>query len=198
MQRLRSMAAVTNTAQLVPQYTSDLGETAANVLHFLDIGGDFDQDTGDYILNAWLTFWKQLANEGWSLNATASWRNLAVDPPTELVATCTPDNGDGSGDHLPASCAAVLSLHTGSGGRRGRGRIFIPGIGDGDAGGSVLAPAFITLALDEYEDFATDIAVNVGYVPAVYSRTDGVARVIQATDMDGVIDSQRRRAQRLA
>lgn len=192
------MAAVANTAQLVPTYACSDGTTAANVLAFHSIGGDFDTASGDYILNAWLSFWKQMSNVHWLIDATALWKDLSVDPADELVAVCVPDAGDGSGDTLPSNCAWVISLHAGSGGRRGRGRIYVPGLGEGDADGSVLASAFISLALSEYAAFSLDIATNTGWVPAVYSRTDGVSRVIQSIDVDSTVDSQRRRAQRLA
>lgn len=192
------MPAVPLCMQFVPTYTADTGETAANVMHFIDIGGDFDQATVDGILEAWSVFWAPLSNEGWNLDDTALFRDLSVDPSTDLVAAFESENGQGSGDHLPANCAWVLSLIAGSGGRRGRGRVYVPGLGDSDAGGSLLGPGFITAALTGFTTYATTCAVDFGWVPAVYSRTDGIARVVASGSVDNVVDSQRRRSQRLA
>lgn len=192
------MAPVTGTRQLVPTYLADDGAQAANVLHFLSTGGTFSQANGDTIFGLWAAFWEAIANEGWTIGGTAAWRNLAVDPPDELVAEGTSVNGVGTGDHLPASCAAVISLYGVSGGRRGRGRIYLPGLGEGDVNGSLLGSGLITAIINGFQDFATDIASATGHVPAIYSRLDGASRVVQAISVDGVIDSQRRRAQRLA
>jgi hypothetical protein len=41
-------------------------------------------------------------------------------------------DGDASGDSLPSFVSALISLHTTRGGRSGRGRMFIPGVAEGD------------------------------------------------------------------
>lgn len=191
------MPVVPNCAQLVPEYGGGSGATAVNVLHFLDIGGGFDQANGDYILQAWIDFWTTIACDQWSVSGLAKWRDLSVDPIDELVAVATGEGGDGSDAPSPAQATPVLSLICKAAGRRGRGRIYLPGMGQEQAYGSTMITSYVALAVANFGTFSSDIAVNAGWVPAVYSRTDGLARPVVAIDMSRIVDTQRRRAERL-
>jgi len=192
------MPVVPQSARLVVTYSGQGGATAANVLHFRSVGGDFDQAAGDAILGNWGIFWQQLACSDWTLDATAQWLDLSVDPPEELIAVNATIGGDGGSDALPAQVAFCLSLNAGPG-RSRKGRIYIPGIGEGDVTDqSKVSGAFVTLAVDEFFDFANQCFTDAEWVPAVYSRTLGVTNVITGAGGDEVIDTQRRRVQRLA
>jgi hypothetical protein len=182
---------------LVATYNGPDGATAANVLHFVSIGGDYDQSSGDTIAEEWGAFFEVYSQENWSIDTTLEWFDLSEDPPDVLAVTTDGNNGDSTSPPLPANVAACLSLASSSGGRSGRGRIYLPGIADEYVGGSLLTVPFISATLAAYTAFATSIAGGVGWVPAVYSRTDGLSRVVTSTGMSNVVDTQRRRTQRL-
>lgn len=192
------MAVVPLTIESVHTFSGPGGASAACVRHWLDIGGDFDDNTADFIAGAFGQWWSSLANEDWSYSGAIRFLDLTTDPPGEIFSGVTGDTGQGTGNTLPAQCAFVVSLSAGAS-RRRRGRIYLPGIGENDVDdASLVSSGFVTAALDGFTTMAADIASNVGYVPAVYSRTDGVARAVAGIGADRVIDTQRRRVQRLA
>lgn len=196
--RYRAVPTTDDAARMVPTYTGPGGATAANVLHFVSIGGGFDQAAVDFWLEKWSDFVRQLMNDDWSVDALAQCLDLRDDPPDELVASFPADNGVGTGAPLPAQCSWVLSLGAG-GGRRRKGRIYIPGIGELDvADTSTVGGSFITAATDGYAAFAQAVAITTQWVPAVYSRADNAVHAVQTISGDAVIDTQRRRVERLA
>lgn len=192
------MPVVPLTSQLVVEYSGPGGATAANILHFLSIGGDFDSTAGDIIAQAWGVLHEAIGHEDWNFLSSTLWKDLSVDPADELVLANTPISGDATGGVLPAQCAACISLNAG-GGRRRKGRIYYPGIAESYVDdGSLFVGTFGPAVLSEFTTFATTCAVDAGWVPAVYSRTDGVARAVASVGIDSVVDTQRRRVERLA
>lgn len=192
------MPVVPLTSQFVFGYSGSGGVTAANIVAFLNIGGDFDSTAGDIIGDAWANFYETVGHEDWSFLSNSLWKDLRTDPADELVIDHAVGTGDATGGVLPAQCAAVLGLSAG-GGRRRKGRIYIPGIAESYVDdGSRLVNTYAPAAVAAFQDFATTCAVDAGWVPAVYSRTDGVARAVSSIGMDDVIDTQRRRVNRLA
>ena len=191
------MPAVLLTSQLVATYGGPDGAFAANVLHFISIGGDFDQGTGDDIATAWGNYWESIGQENWAIDASLEWRDLREDPPEVLNVETLGNNGDSVSAPLPANVTACLSIAAASGGRSGRGRIYLPGIADEYVTGSLITVPFINAAVEGYQAFATEVATLSGWVPAVYSRTDGGSRIVASVGMSNVVDTQRRRTQRL-
>lgn len=184
--------------RVVATYLGPGGATAANVMHFINIGGDFDSTAMAHIADGWIGFWKQMASSSWLCNGLMEASDLTVDPPDVIFANGTTETGDGASACLPAQCAFVLSLRS-VGGRRGRGRIYLPGITEGDVtDGSQVDAAFVALAVAEFSDYASEIATTDGWLPAIYSRTDGVVRAALTVGADTVVDTQRRRVERLA
>lgn len=192
------MPPVPNTVRLVPQYSAFDGSNAANVLHFFEVGGDFDQATGDGILDLWQDWWVAVSNANWAIDSGALWQDLREDPPPTLTATVAGANGLGSGDAMPSQCCTCMSIRATTGGRRGAGRIYIPGLGDGDATGAIFPGTHLTAMQSGLAGFALDAATDFGWALAVYSRTDGISRIVQSIAVDGVVDTQRRRSGRLA
>ena len=192
------MAAVPDTAQLVVQYSGAGGVTAANVLNFTHIGGDFDSDTATFIQGNWQAYWSTLGVQDYLCLGGSSFRDLRDDPADEVFAGGVDLDGQATSNPLPAQCAICVSVHAG-GGRRRRGRIYLPGIADEYVGDdSRYTTGVVTAAVDGIEDFTTEVAVNGGWLLAVYSRMDGVSRGVQEFSCDGVVDTQRRRVERLA
>jgi len=185
------------TSRLVATYSDAEGATAANVLHFLAIGGDFDETTGDGIAQLWADFFELYSVNSWQIDTALEWTDLRVDPPETLIVNTDGAIGDSTAATLPANVAACLSLSAASGGRSGRGRIYLPGISEEYVTNSSLSNPFITATIAGYVSFATQCAGTHGWVPAVYSRTDGISRSVLSTGMSTVVDTQRRRSQRL-
>lgn len=110
-------------------------EVAANVLHFLTDGTQ--DDAADQIrdqikLNAaggWYFEWKQNATTTYSMTALRIY-DLETDPPTLLIEELYDPAtypGTASGNPLPPQMAIGLSLRSSQLGRRGRGRVYLPG-----------------------------------------------------------------------
>lgn len=191
------MPPVVGTSRLVATYGGPDGASAANVLHFVTIGGDFDQATGDAIAEAWGDFFEVWGQQSWSIDESLEWADLREDPPEVLTVTSNGNAGDSTQESLPANVSSCLSIAAGSGGRSGRGRIYLPGISSEYVISSKLTSGFISATVAAYLAFASDVATNHGWVPAVYSRTEGVSRIVLSVGMSDVVDTQRRRTQRL-
>lgn len=192
------MPVVPLTARFEMEMRSTGAATAFNILHLLDIGGTFNQAMVDDVVTAWITELGPVVNANWVLQGTVRALDLSVDPPTELYSDVSNANGGTSGSALPPACCAVISLVAGAA-RRRRGRIYLAGQTESewtDDGQEAAAQA--SDIANAFTDFATAVASGPGYVPAVYSRADGVARVVQTINVDGTLDTQRRRQARLA
>lgn len=192
------MAVVPLGYQLVPTYLGPAGATAASVLNFINIGGDYDTDAGDGILGLWEEYWAGVSSSDWAIDTSAVWRDMTTDPADELFATGSGRDGDSTSDAAPAQCCVVASLSAG-GGRRRKGRVYLPGLSlEYILSSAILLTALVEYVADEYVTFATACGVNHGFLPAVYSRLDGVVHPVTGVSADDVIDTQRRRGERLA
>lgn len=191
------MPVVPLTIQVQYPYRSTGSATATNVLHFLDIGGAFSQANMDALAQAWRDEMEAALSDDWALGGSVRCLDLSVDPPAELYADAPENFGDIAGTALPPASTAVISLSAGAS-RRRRGRIYFPGQSETnyDIDGNMQSGYVATLGAS-FVLAATAIATNCGYVPAVYSRVDGVSRAVVSTGVDDVLDTQRRRQQRL-
>lgn len=183
---------------MVATYSGPGGSTAANVLHFIDAGGNFDAATMDDLAAAWATRWAACSSSAWAADSQFETFDLSVDPAPSIIAASGSPAGTDSSIPLPPASTICVSLRTPTGGRRGRGRAYMPGVPDSgvDTAG-IIGSGTITDYLANLTLFATD-AASLGWIWAVYSRTDGVVRVVTALGVDGVLDTQRRRQARLA
>lgn len=66
----------------------------------------------------------------------------------EVEYTTGAGPGAGTGEALPSFVAAKVELKTGTGGRRNRGRMYLPGPTEGNSGESILTTAGVTLFTD--------------------------------------------------
>lgn len=195
--RYTAMPVVPSSALVIPTYTGPGGATAANVLAFRSIGGAFDATRMDFIAAEWADFWQAFAADAWSIDVDAEARNLTSDPYGVFIANTGGGTGSDSSDSETPAVAMCVSTQSGSGGRRGRGRFYLPGvpISSIDEAG-LIDSGFITATLADYASFGASIA-GVGWVPAVYSRTDGLTRVVESASISPYVDTQRRRQGRL-
>lgn len=192
------MPVVPLTLQVQYPYRSTGSATATNVLHFLDIGGAFSQANMDDLCQAWRDEMEAALSDDWALGGTVRCLDLSQDPPAEIYADAPENFGDISGDALTPASTAVVSLSAGAS-RRRRGRIYFPGQVESnyDLDGNMQA-GYVALLAASFSLAATAIATNSGYVPAVYSRVDGVSRAVTSFGVDDVLDTQRRRQQRIS
>jgi len=192
------MPVVPSTIEVVVEYNGAGGATAANVLHFVQIGGSFNQSTMDDLTAEWELFARTLMSEDWIMSSVNRCIDLREDPPDEIFAQNTPTAGAVLAPTLPAQCAVVLSL-SGGGGRRRSGRIYLPGIAESSiTDGSRLDPTMQAACADGLDQFVLDAVTNTGWLLAVYSRVNGTSVGVSSISVDGVVDTQRRRVSRLA
>lgn len=183
---------------MVADYSMDGGGTAVNVMHFQRIGGDFDQDTVDGIVDNW----KELVNAVCStkLSTSGSYRFTEGFPVADAELYSASGSGTGSvtGDLYSYGAAFLIRLTAGAG-RRRRGRIFLPGVPEASVGtgGGIEGTPSATLAA-EIAEFVTDVATDYGYLLGVGSRLDGVVRGVSGISLGAYVGSQRPRLGRLS
>lgn len=167
-----------------------------NVLHCGSLDATVDQALADALLLAWSdaftsTDWHLAISDDVSL-AQLSVKDISIEDGAEFI-TVGVTNGSSSADNLPAQTAAVISVHSTHGGRRGRGRIYTAGYTEAQntpAGG--LEGSVVTAVLEGWNTmFAswTDLQVAMG----VFSRADDEVYPLASITMDGTWDTQRRR-----
>jgi len=192
------MPTPTTLLQMAATYSGPGGASAVNVINFQQTQA-INQADVDFIAAAWAGFWETLTNEDWT--TTGIYRFLDYDggdPPEELFSADASTNGQGTGNPLPANCAYCIGTSA-QASRRGRGRIYIAGLGEADVddAGSVNG-TFQALAISGLSGFATDVATTTGAILAVYSRVDEAVRIVTSISARARIDTQRRRLSRLA
>lgn len=123
-------------------------------------------------------------------------------PTTVEISTATPDTGIGAATTLPPNSAYLVRKRTDLGGRRGRGRMYLPCVAEGavDNVGNVSSGtvAAIQTALDEWHEHLTALVGGRLYPPVVLHRSEGIGTEPAPTPVtrftiDSKIATQRRR-----
>lgn len=183
---------------MIVNYSGSGGVTATNVLAFHSIGGTFGQTNVNAMTDEWLNLWASIGSVNWSVDAGIEMQSLASDPHPALFGHGDVTNGNLSSANSPANVAMCVSYHTAAGGRSGRGRTYLPGMIDSNVtDDSRFEDAFIADVIDAYSTFTVAISV-VGWILAVYSRTLNEVNAVSGLSIDGVVDTQRRRVERLS
>lgn len=122
-------------------------------------------------------------------------------PPHTSQWTCPARSG--SGVNLPLEVCCVLSMFADRNIARHRGRVYIGPLQELDMttsaqGVPLVAPSFRDTLIEHVERLIAGTAAVAGVTPqlAIYSRVDGVARVVQHGWVDDAFDTQRRRGPR--
>lgn len=104
--------------------------------------------------------------------------------------------GTSASEMLPYQCATVVSLRTVFATRSGRGRFYLPPLAVASIIGGRLTPANTSAIADAAETMMTTLQ-SAGLTPVVYSRVAKAAVTIVSVDVGDVIDTQRRRRNKL-
>jgi hypothetical protein len=126
-----------------------------------------------------------------------------VEPVRSFVTPATALGGSAGDLRLPQNCALLVRKNTDIGGRRNRGRMFVPGIlaeGAVSATGVITPAATITYLGYAENFFATLLAglPNSPALPMVVLHSSGISTVpsptvVSSVTVDNVISTQRRR-----
>ena len=180
----------------------------ANVLHFVHNGGTAWTAAELQALGDALSLWwiNNLAIATASVYGLLSIELRGMESQEAAYASLTVnDAGDAAGDPLPINTAAVITLSTAFTGRSARGRIYHAGLAESQSSGSALLPAVVTTLNAAYGLLVSDFPNDTAGSLCVLSRTaNGVPRVTaspyvvtDASLRDAVLDTQRRRIERL-
>lgn len=104
--------------------------------------------------------------------------------------------GVAAGQMLPFQCATAVSLRTIFATRSGRGRFFLPPLAVSVIAAGRLSVASQTAVADAVEAMMTTLVAG-GSTPVVYSRVAKAAVTVTSFDVGDVIDTQRRRRNKL-
>lgn len=104
--------------------------------------------------------------------------------------------GSNAGPCLPFQIAPVVSFRTAAANRTGRGRIYTPS----PAVDQIVGSKLVTAARQDLLDGAVDMLRalrTAGLTPVLYGRTDHQTQEILSVDVGDVVDTQRRRRNKL-
>lgn len=103
--------------------------------------------------------------------------------------------GSGGGNPLPSNCSILVHKRTSLGGRRGRGRMFLPPFTCGEIAtspsGVISSPDYGAIQ-DELDSFY-DLMVANDLQPSLYHSDGGSGTIISSLQLDPMISTQRRR-----
>lgn len=169
-----------------------------NVMHFFIPNGMPATEDLTSIAEGWHTVTSQYLSNQWTHLGQTNFIDLTTDPGTEVMAEDEDSVGETAGGVLPAQVAIVVSLDCNFG-RSGKGRIYLPGVSEGTVDdSSIFNAGTATAILDEMINWSeTDLFPNQCYL-GVYSRLLGGTSLVLGITIDPVIDTQRRRVERLS
>lgn len=193
---------VPNTARIELVYTMG-SQVMENVLHYTGNNISDPEILTSLATNAlasWQATWRTHQVLGLRLNLVRATSLEEQNSPGVEIVPDTNYNGTANADPIPYNCAALIQLLTAYRGRSYRGRVYLPGLGEGDQTNSNLAGSLVTAlnASYSYWDFL-DVS-GEPYAMVVVSRfhngqprSIGVCTNVQDFKTSLTIASQRRR-----
>jgi len=140
-------------------------------------GANVDDAAND-LFAAFSTTIMDNVNAGYRLEYVACYIGQDAADPLVTISDATPVEGAATGAPLPPNCAQLIRKRTDLGGRRGRGRMYIPGLEEGvvDGVGNITTPAqaIFQADADEWMDKLTTAIGARLYPPVVLHRSEGI------------------------
>lgn len=187
---------IADHARVVWNWISDLGTSpsANNVMHVHAPG----MTTLD-IFNAITANWNQdLIAPVYSTGIVESFDITLLDgsPDADQFPTGSGVDYTGSGgtQAIVQGCT-LIKLGTGGGGRSGRGRLYLPWIGEQSQDSGIVDPSTVTATTAAWVAFANDLIAD-DLTLAVASYTHSTARDVVVVNCEPTIATQRRRLHR--
>lgn len=146
---------------------------------------------------AWTAGWNARYSTQMSVTGTAT---ASLDPTTgkqiSRVADVLALPGTAAGEPLPAQCALVVSLRTALATRSGRGRFYLPAMNVAVMTGGHVAAASITATVAGAKALF-DQLLGAGLQPVLLNSKTKATTVITSFDIGNIVDTQRRRRDKL-
>lgn len=162
-----------------------LGNRTQNGFYFTDKATTLQDSTNESLVKLMNDFNEYVAPP-LALAMSSAWHGLGLigqllntEPRWMIEAGYESLSGGQDAECLPASCAAVISLDTGTSGRSNRGRIYVPGIAKSGASGDYLdsgTVANLRLAANGLAGRFALAGSSLDHVHCVYSRLKGDVR----------------------
>lgn len=168
------------------------GQQTVNVMHFATNDQIADPASLDAILLALATALKECVVDTLLPGVTSDWRFVRTDAKRiypqlsdPIVATGLPANVGTLSASSTSFSSTLVNLRTGTGGRRGRGRIFLPPAGEAEIAQSVIdGPTLILLA-----DFLACVGAKfLGAAPTTPWRL-GILSQVDLNSVGGTFDN---------
>lgn len=104
---------------------------------------------------------------------------IGQDGPTLVnISDETPVAGTIASDTVPQNTATLVRKRTDLGGRRGRGRLYLPGVPETEVNAvGTLTPAYVSAHQAAFDDWHTYLTAGVGarlYPPVILHRSEGI------------------------
>lgn len=195
---------VPNTAQLEIIYNYG-SVTMENVLNFTYTGGAFGvtelQEMADTVGSWVFTYYAQEMSAAIYVSSIVA-KSLDPSSPYEVFSdVATPFPGTVVGNVLPSNICALISLRTGTIGRAYRGRVYMPGLTEGDVTANSISPTRTLSIYDAFDALGPALIANapnwhwvvvsryLGGAP----RVSGVTTEITSFAVSAEVKTQRRR-----
>jgi len=159
--------------------------------------GDTATAFGDALTACWAAGMDDLTTPDVDLTlASAAAINEATDGQITRVEVVLALTGVDAGEMLPFQCATVISLLTASATRHGRGRFYLPPLAVSTLDTGRTSAAAITTLDTAWTAFFDSLNTD-GVNPVVRNRTGHVSTPVTSARVGNVIDTQRRRRNKL-
>lgn len=174
-----------------------MGHDLSNV-----VGGDYEE-IANRLFDGFGQEMMGAISDQYSLTGVSLYVGQDGGPPAVFFGTDTAVVGGDAGLPLPQNCAALVRKRTGAAGRRGRGRMYLPGVRENVVNAiGVMDSTYVTAwqtSIDGWFDLLNGVpAGSVAYPPVILHRSEGIGEEppptpVTALVLDDVIATQRRR-----
>lgn len=163
-------------------------------------GGDIEQ-IGNTSITAFLSILEQISEDVTLTGAFVTLGQDGADNIRQFVPNGSLNHGGDTNGKLPQNCAVLIRKNSGQGGRRSRGRIFIPLLAGETVVSNVgqISPAALASYQTQATEFFDSLALEPGPTPMVILHSSGGISLagpptpVTSVSVDSTIATQRRR-----